>query len=251
MVEKLNKPEINTGEPLVFALDTSSKTTSMAVARGEKLLRFAVADHGDARSEKLWTDIESLLSGEGFSVRDIDLFSVCVGPGGFTGLRIGVAASKGLAQAAGKPIAAITSLEAAAVEGWPSPIVCAMVNAYKGEAYWQLFSFDGARPVAASEPQVSSVEKAIEELSGIEGLTIVCDATVALMDDRTAWSIKRYDGTLADKVAKLGLVKYLRGEVATPESLRACYVRRAEAEVKLELGVLGSKIERSRRQEQR
>jgi tRNA threonylcarbamoyladenosine biosynthesis protein TsaB len=251
-------------EPVILAMDTSSKATSLAIARGEKLLRSTTADHSDSRSERLWSDIESLLSGTGFTIDEVELFAVCVGPGGFTGLRVGVAASKGLAQAAGRPVVGVTSLEAVALEARPSRSVCAMVNAYKGDVYWQLFSFeDGSMPLPRSAPQVSSQGKIIESVAGIDDLVIVSDDSVAGGDiealeekfkdayksNAPRLRVKRCAGVRVEKVAQLGFMKYVRGEAATPAGLRACYVRPAEAEVKLALGLLGSKIQRSLRQQ--
>src|SRR5207253_7252732 len=135
--------------------------TSIALTRGDRIVEPLAVDGDERRSERLWLDIGGLLERAGLGVEAIDLFGVCVGPGGFTGLRIGLAAVKGLASATDKPVAGVTSLEAAmAAQG--ATTVCAMVGAYKGEVYWQLFTFDeGGLPVARSEPSVSTSTEAI------------------------------------------------------------------------------------------
>lgn len=240
----------------VLALDTSSKTTSIAIARGERVIESCTSSESEARSERLWDDVQRLLDRVGANVGDVDLYAVSVGPGGFTGIRVGIAAVKGFALAAGKPIVGVTSLEAAAFEAGPSPMVAAMVNAYKSEVYTQLFSFDDdGVPVAESEPFVLTMAEAVERIKEIDDIVFAGDGAIAAegiikrvagirFGDVSGWRIS-FSSESAASVARLAYRKYMRGESDTPESLRACYVRQAEAEIKLSLGLLGSKIRRS------
>ena len=217
----------------------------------------------EQRSERLWVAIDELLYDEGLTVRNVDLFAVCVGPGGFTGLRVGVAAAKGFAVAGDKPMVAVTSLEAAAASGSEAHPVLALVNAYKKEVYSQLFSFDdNGRPIAENEPFVSTFRAALDRVKHVETLMFAGDAAVENdegirrlvreMADKDnpqhrTWATPRPDRSPAEAIARLALLRYLNGDARTPEQIRACYVRPAEAEVKLAEGVLGAKIERSRR----
>lgn len=189
------------------------------------------------------------------AIGDVDLFSVCVGPGSFTGLRVGMAAIKGFAAAGSKPIVGVTSLEAAAFGAGPAQFVCSMVTAYKGDVYSQLFSFDGyGVPIAENAPMVSTFDKALERVADVNELVLAGGGAEAGMDASPSngqqliykkRAIKRAEHSLAEALVSLALLKRARGEVETAESLKACYVRRAEAEIKLSLGLLGSKIKRS------
>jgi tRNA threonylcarbamoyladenosine biosynthesis protein TsaB len=213
----------------------------------------------EKRSEKLWTEVRSLLAELGLTIGDVDVFAVCVGPGGFTGLRVGMAAVKGFAAATSKPILGVTSLEAAAFAASPALSVCAMVNAYKGEVYSQSFSFDGdGVPVAQNDPMVSTLEKALERVVGMNELVFAGDGAeagaevirnIAAARAEGKWTTKQSDRGLAEDVARLAFLKNARGHMETAESLKACYVRPAEAEIKLSLGLLGSKIKRSMKPE--
>ena len=215
----------------------------------------------EKRSETLWTEVRSLLVELGMTIVDVDVFAVCVGPGGFTGLRVGMAAVKGLAAAMSKPIHGVTSLEAAAFGAGPALSICAMVNAYKGEVYSQLFSFDGdGVPVEQNDPMVSTLEKALERVADVNELVFAGDGAeagaevirnIAAMRAEGKWTTKRSDHGLAEEVARLAFLKNARGHMETAESLKACYVRKAEAEIKLSLGLLGSKIKRSMKSESR
>lgn len=207
------------------------------------------------RSEKLWSDVSAVLAELGVTINDVDILAVCTGPGGFTGLRVGMAAVMGFSVATNKPIVGVTSLEATAFAAGPAGAVVAIVNAYKGEVYSQLFSFDGDRvPVAQNDPMVSSPEQAIERVGVEENLVFACNGVEAVAQDIErivasrgygAITLKQSELGLAEAVAQLGFLKFGRGETQTPASLKASYVRPSEAEIKLSLGLLGSKIKRS------
>jgi tRNA threonylcarbamoyladenosine biosynthesis protein TsaB len=254
------KPE----HPMILALDTSSRLTSIALSRGPQVFGSIKIESGDKRSEKLWVDIEALLAESGITIKDIGLFGVCVGPGGFTGLRVGMAAMKGFAAATGKHIVGVTSLEAAAMQAEPGRVACALVNAYKSEVYSQLFSIDEEGvPVALGGAVVSTLGAALERIGGRSSIVFTGDAAlesaeliarVSATKDRqevsreeagAGWVVKNSDQLTASNIARLSYLRFARGESETGESLRACYVRPAEAELKLSLGLLGSKIKRS------
>ena len=244
-----SKFEIRNSNPVILALDTSSKTTSIAVTRGDRVLATYKADFDETRSERLWIEIQSLLDSCGLTIGEVDLFAVCLGPGGFTGLRVGLAATKGLAAAARKAVVGVTSLEALAFAAGPAPAVCAMVTAYKGDLYSQLFSFDGdGAPVPANAPMVSTLEETLARLNDLRPVLFVgFDAgpvIETLAPAQGSWSVAEPPDCVAEVIARLAQVKFARGEVDTPESLRACYVRQAEAEINLAKGLLGSKIKR-------
>ena len=262
----MSGPGYHINQPIILALDTSARETSIALARGGQIIEALVVAGDERRSERLWLDVEGLLQRAGLAVEAVDLFGICVGPGGFTGLRVGLAAVKGLAAATAKPVVGVTSLEAAAapieglIEG--AATVCAMVGAYKGEVYWQLFGFDdGGLPVARSAPLVSTSSEALSQVADLPDIVFIGDAVgtnVEAIRERAGarfveaasgegWRIQPMIQPVAESVARVARLRWQRGAVGTAEGLQAVYVRPAEAEVKLSLGLLGSKIERSRK----
>jgi tRNA threonylcarbamoyladenosine biosynthesis protein TsaB len=244
-------------EQIILALDTSSKITSLAVAEGERLLRSTGELQDEKRSETLWSNVKSLLAGLGKTISDVAVFGVCIGPGGFTGLRVGISAVKGFSAATKKPIIGVTSLEAAAVAAGVTGLVCVLVNAYKGEVYSQVFSIDGTGlPQGANEAMASSYQKALERVLNIDELTVTGDAVepgkeiierFVSSNRKDKWEIKQSRPELAVAIVKIAYLKSSRREFDSSDSLRACYVRPAEAEIKLSMGLLGSKIKRSMR----
>lgn len=251
----MNSQDFKAHGPIILALDTASKATSIAVASGEQSLKSIAVLSNEKRSEKLWVEVQSLLVEIGMTVRDVDLFSVCVGPGGFTGLRVGIAAVKGLCAALGKPVVGVTSLEAAAFSAAPAPLVCAMVNAYRSEVYSQLFSFSGdGVPIPQNDAIASAFDEALRRIRDAKEVVFSGDGAEAGAEairsfgagcEEGKWSISRSERCIAEDVARLAFLKNRRGESETAASLQACYVRLSEAEIKLSLGLLGSKIKRS------
>jgi tRNA threonylcarbamoyladenosine biosynthesis protein TsaB len=232
--------------------------------RGTEIVTALNEDFDEKRSEKLWLEIERFLGEARISIGEVDLVAVCIGPGGFTGLRVGMAAALGFAAATGKPIIGISSLEAAAASAGDAPAVLAMTNAYRGEVYSQLFRCDrDCGPVAENEPLVSTFRDALDRVANLEKLVFAGDAARENADlirelageirrgesSRLpqAWVIQSTGGSFADEIARLAVLRLAKGDVGSPEGIKACYVRPAEAEIKLAKGLLGSKIERVRR----
>lgn len=256
---KLNEADFKSSEPISFALDTSSKITSMAIARGEEVIESCAVQADEKRSERLWLDVQALLDKAGMRIGDVELFGVCTGPGNFTGLRVGISAVKGFAAASGKPLAGVTSLEAAAFAAKEATAVCAMIHAYKGEVYSQLFkSDDRGAPVALNEPLVSTSIEAVERIADLCDVVFIGDGAIdnadvirevcrekAAGESNDGWRIEQATELVANRIARLAYLRFVRGETGTAESVRACYVRPAEAEIKLSLGLLGTKIQRS------
>jgi len=246
-------------EAIILALDTSSKVTSLAVARGEQLLTSIGELRDEKRSETLWSDIKSLLEGLGKTIGDVGVFGICIGPGGFTGLRVGISAVKGFCAATEKPIVGVTSLEAAAVAAQTTGLVFVVVNAYRGEVYSQLFLVEGdGPPQSGNEPMVSSLKVALERVSDLIELTVTGDGVESgqgVIDEfvashqKSKWTLRKAQCELAAAIAKIAYLRSGRQEFDNSNSLKACYVRPSEAEIKLSLGQLGSKIKRSMRSE--
>lgn len=261
---ELSDPVHQQKQPIILALDTSASCTSIAVAHGDRIIGRLVASGDERRSERLWLDIGELLQGAGLALEAVDVLSVCVGPGGFTGLRVGLAAAKGLAAAAGLPVIGVTSLEALAIAATGAAVACAMTGAYKGEVYWQLFACgDRGLPVARSEPHVSTSREALAQVADLPDVVFVGDAVSASVEViremagsrfiagdgaiSGGWRIQPTAPGLAEAVAHVAYLKWQQGAVDSAEGLRALYLRPAEAEVKRSLGLLGSKIARSRK----
>lgn len=135
----------------LFILDTSTSVFSMAICDGERLLAEETGAAGPATAARLGPALVRLFAATGLAPADMDAFAVTVGPGSFTGLRVGIALVKGLAYATGKPVVPLSSLALLAMNGRRSRIpVCPLFDARKSEVYGALYSLaSGIEPTVA------------------------------------------------------------------------------------------------------
>src|SRR5690606_21286295 len=156
----------------ILAFDTAMNACSVALLDGADVCAHIHEKRRRGHAEALLPMIESVLRDSGFSYDMLDMIAVSVGPGTFTGLRIGLAAARGMALAAGKPLLGITSLEALAasvpVELAAGRPVAVASDARRGEIYLQIFDrLDGAPMIAPrTEAMAIRPQEALSRLGG-------------------------------------------------------------------------------------
>jgi tRNA threonylcarbamoyladenosine biosynthesis protein TsaB len=213
---------------LILGVDTSGKNGSIALVRfaGEQAHTLDVVPlEGGTFSAQLVPQISALLTKHNLSKKDIEAFAVASGPGSFTGLRVGLAAVKALAEILQKPIAAISLLEVVMRQIKSSGTLISVLDAGRGEVF--------------ARTQTVGDHTALEELLSIAELQTRVAATGIVTADEKFADLFRSDGanvTLvkrprADAVARLGYEKIGSGETVTPEVLDASYIRRSDAEI--------------------
>jgi len=143
----------------ILALDTALNACSVAIIEGENIRAFSHEERSRGHAETLLPLIQTLMEEAQFSFKDLDLIAVSVGPGTFTGLRIGLAAARGLSLASSTPCIGVTTLEALAASVKPEkakgrPIV-ATADARRKEIYTQSFAYQEKdvfpSPIGAAE----------------------------------------------------------------------------------------------------
>jgi tRNA threonylcarbamoyladenosine biosynthesis protein TsaB len=220
---------------LLLAIDTSGKLGTIALARaGESAAGndFEVIEimplTGGTFSAQLIPQVTDLLACNGFVRNDIDAFAVASGPGSFTGLRIGLAAVKALAEVLGKPIAAVSLLEACVFSSGIQGKVMAALDAGRGDVYVGEYEIaSAARPL----PQEHMLAKS-EFLAGASGWMVVTpDPALAEVASAAGLSASVIEPISAAAVARLGWRKIQSGQTVTPEGLEANYIRRTDAEM--------------------
>jgi len=122
-------------EPTILAVDTSSPRISLAMARGELVVAALAVESREPHSRTLFARLATLLEIARLGPDQIDVFAVATGPGSFTGLRVGLAAVKGLARTLGRRAVGVTSLDALAVAAGVAGQVVPMIDAGRGEVY--------------------------------------------------------------------------------------------------------------------
>lgn len=125
---------------LILAFDTSSKTASVAVLNNDIIIYESLINVGLNHSEVLLPAIEQACLQTRIKIAEFDLFSCTIGPGSFTGLRIGASTLKGFMLATGKPATGVSSLAALALNaGKTSKTICSLMDAGRGQVYSAYF----------------------------------------------------------------------------------------------------------------
>ena len=153
----------------ILALESSATACSVALCEDEKLIAHSYQNNGLTHSVTLMPMTVNLLSGCGISLDEVELIAVAAGPGSFTGLRIGVAAAKGLAWPAGKRCAACSTLESMAWNlAHTSGEICAVMDALRHQVYNARFTSDGAALTRLTPDRAISLEELADELKRAE-----------------------------------------------------------------------------------
>ena len=211
---------------LLLAADTSGKHGSIALAQGgpgDSCCVIEVAPlEGGTFSAQLVPQIAALLAKHGFNKNDIGGFAVVAGPGSFTGVRVGLAAIKALAEVLEKPIAAVSLLEAVAVSGRSRTRVTAVLDAGRGEVYAGEYTVhhDGAHRL---QERLLSRAELLE--AAIGSTVVVADQNLAEVVRMAGLPVDQIQPPRSDVIARLGWQKIRTGEIVSPEALDANYLR--------------------------
>ncbi|MDO8886010.1 MAG: tRNA (adenosine(37)-N6)-threonylcarbamoyltransferase complex dimerization subunit type 1 TsaB [Candidatus Oleimmundimicrobium sp.] len=192
---------------LLLAFDTSSDFCTVAIGKKDVLLgeRSIYAPQG--HMQKLLPLVDSLLSDVGCDIRDIDVVAVGLGPGSFTGVRIGVSIAKGLAQGLKKPIIGISSLDALAKNlSLDSGLVCAVVDAKRKEVYSCLYKCSNEGIQRLTNYEALSSEKLSDKLNNINQ-----DGEIILVGD----GLKLYGSLFKKRIRK---VNFASSEMWCPKA---------------------------------
>ncbi|MBI3952277.1 MAG: tRNA (adenosine(37)-N6)-threonylcarbamoyltransferase complex dimerization subunit type 1 TsaB [Acidobacteria bacterium] len=239
---------------LILAVDTTSQRRSIALAKGNQMLGMLAADGAGTHSWQLHDEIDLLLKKLDLRLDQMDVFGVTTGPGSFTGLRVGLAAIKGLAHSLSKPVVGVSSLEAVARSSGVSGPICACIDALRGEIYAQLFEVNPDGSVnPLTEPNLALPSHVYASLADEPAITFVGDGALSsleILKDEAAilrrevivspvaqgldegWVVIQTAPFLAPAVASLAATEYQAGHTQTAMALAALYVRASDAEVK-------------------
>ncbi len=225
-------------KPLILAIDTTHEWGSLALVSeprpsgsGLALLEQVEIHAPDGFAHVLYTPLAALLERHALKPQDIDCFAAAAGPGSFTGVRVGLACIKGLAEACGRPAVAVSNLEALASLG-SAPLRAAVMDARRDEVYGAVYDAEGR---AVTEEVVAPFDRWIETLP-LEQLQFVC---FGLPDLPERLSGTRFENApvvaapraLAAAIARIAFRRFVCGQAQDPAALDANYLRRSDAEL--------------------
>jgi len=222
---------------LILGVDTAGKDGSIALVKfeqGSARTLEIVALEGGTFSAQLVPQICDALNRRALTKRNIDGFAIVSGPGSFTGLRVGLAAIKALAEVLQKPIAAVSLLEAVVRASEVQGDVVATLDAGRSEVYAANIQISGSQTTISHQQLLTLAE--FVSANGNRQI-VTSDAKIADFVREKSLRVMQIDHPRANVVARLGFEKIQAGEVISPEALDANYIRRSDAEVKKSLEV--------------
>ena len=208
----------------VLAIDTSSNVATVAVMEDELLLGEYILNHKKTHSQKIMTMIEQILSELELTVRDIDIFAAAIGPGSFTGLRIGVATVKALAY--NVPYA--------------EHIIVPIMDARRDNVFTASYIWDeGFKEIG--EPEAISIDECLESCGEFldtifvgDGVKVHREYIKEKLGDKAIFPPANALNSRASSVAALALDKAKRGETQSYLEMKPYYIRKSQAERELE-----------------
>jgi len=217
-----------------LALDTTTRHGSVALARDGHVVEESASDPEVSAAPRLPGELMALLRRHALATGDLDVLAVAVGPGSFTGLRVGIATMQGLAFATGRPLVGVSGLDAlAAQRPRGARMVATWVDAWRGE----VFAASYADGVAVGEPTVDTPQGILAGLPESEEVWFLGDGALAYREVIAAarGGAARFPEEpaplLAGAVAQLASAVVAGGARPSPAAIVPLYVRRPDAEL--------------------
>ena len=224
---------------LILGLDTCSMSSSAAVVSDEKMIAQFSVNHKKTHSERIMPQIEDMLKSADISIDDIDVFAASVGPGSFTGVRIGVATIKAFAQALNKPCIKVSALEGLAENvSCFNGIIAPILDARRNQVYNALFESNGSEITRLCDDRALMLDDLLEELKSYntniiftgDGVPVFGDIIKDTLKDKAFFAPAPLMYNQAASIALIGIKKLKNGETEGYENLVPEYVRLSQAE---------------------
>lgn len=221
----------------ILAVDTATNSCSVAIIDEGLLLIEMTTVTNQTHSKRLMGIINTCLEMSGLTLSKIDGFAVTIGPGSFTGLRIGISAVKGFAFAQQKPIIGISSLEALAWQCSPSTyLICPILDARKKEVYYCRYRFAGGELKKLCSESIGSPAEAVYDITEPcilvgNGVQIYQDTLLNELGDLATFAAVTQHVVRAASVASLSLGRFSDGEPDDVAMLVPHYIRKSDAEM--------------------
>jgi tRNA threonylcarbamoyladenosine biosynthesis protein TsaB len=224
----------------ILALDTATKSCSVALTDNGSLSAELTINKDQTHSKHLMELIHSVFGIAGFGLSDVDGFAVTIGPGSFTGLRIGISTIKGLAHALSKPVVGISSLKALAWQcADQSHLICPFLDARKGEVYWATYRFDATRLTQKTAARATAPEAAVENIREPcvfigNGVQLYRKQIETALGSFAYFVPKAHQILRASSIAFLSMERFKAKDTDEILSLIPEYIRKSDAELKFD-----------------
>jgi tRNA threonylcarbamoyladenosine biosynthesis protein TsaB len=222
----------------ILGIDTSTMIAGVGIIEDDRVLIDLRYDVKITYSEVLLSTIDLALRIVGLGAEKLDGFAISIGPGSFTGLRIGLSTVKGLCFASGKPLASVPSLDAlASLSLFCRYPVVPLLDAKKNQVYAAIYDTGEGDLKRKSEYLVVDIEELIKNISSETlfvgpGATVYRKDLIRFLGEKARFAPHEQSLPSGACIARLGWGKIISGQVADIADLEPMYLRKSEAELK-------------------
>jgi tRNA threonylcarbamoyladenosine biosynthesis protein TsaB len=220
---------------ILFTIDTSGKNGTIAIARREeRRIRLLGSEslNGGQYSAELIPKFAAMLERLALSKTEVDAIAVVAGPGSFTGLRVGLAAAKGLAEVLAKPLTAISALELVAVGAQrESQDVIAALDAGRSEIFLGHCTVQPKLEVHTRAELLIKPEELAERVREFGASLVTPEEKIVALATKASLTVEEIAAPGPDLLAALAFAQLDRGITVRPDDLDANYLRRSDAEL--------------------
>ena len=227
----------------ILAVDTSSKNCSVAIVEVDEnknynIMAFENSDDEKTHSQKLMPIVDKVFKEHNLTLKDMDLLACCVGPGSFTGIRIGIATMKAFADVTNIKTVSVTSLESLSYNIEEDGIIIPIIDCKNNNVYSAIFSKENntykqiGKNISDNIDNAISLYKANAENKNItfvgDGSILYKDLLTSRLSNKLIFSNKNTQSSIS--LAKCAYDKYLEGLYGDSNNLSPLYLRKSQAE---------------------
>jgi tRNA threonylcarbamoyladenosine biosynthesis protein TsaB len=224
---------------LVLGIETSTRQMSVAVGNEGGIVASIQATRASAGDELLAPSVRRVLELAELEPRRLGGIAIGLGPGLFTGMRVGVAAARGLAQVLGVPIVGIASLDVLAFRvRYSRRLICAVTDARRGEVFWALYRplqggivREGQYLVGTASRLTGELEAVREDVLLVGGGALVYRRELEELGSQVEFASAGHAFPGAVELVELAVPRFLREETDRPADVVPYYVRKSDAEI--------------------
>ncbi len=215
----------------ILAVDTSSAICSVALLDDDRLIDEINLDNGRTHSENLMPLVDEIIRKNNLTVNDIEFIACCVGPGSFTGIRIGVSSIKAIAEVLNVKLAQVTSLETLAANVENEETIVSLIDARNNQVYCGIFDKEYN---LKEESLADDINEAINHIKQYNGVVITGNGAIVHKEliEKELINVKfaEENRQLAKNVGKIGYKKLKENAVENADTIIPIYLRKSQAE---------------------
>lgn len=223
----------------ILSVDTSSPICSVCILEDNNVLKELYIDDANTHSTKLMPLIDSILKSLNLTINDIDLFACGIGPGSFTGIRIGVSTIKAFADVTNKPVIGITSLEAISFAIKDKGFICSLIDAKHDNLYFGLFEHKDSEYIKSADFLFENINNIIDFVKNKNNKIIFVGNGSILFKDMIKSKLKdkaciidtsNFENHTATAIGIIAFDRFSKGLSGDSSSLIPLYLKRSSAE---------------------